>query len=156
MLESKHLARAAALAIGLTGAHAAGAEPVTYTGSGNYRSDQDLMPLASGDAVVLGTAQGIAAISTTPPSIVELRCSGMGIAKAQGEVGSVFYCTFADPSNSMDAFDVKGIERGDSSSLEVVGGSGRWAGASGTGSLIRVQEWSDGGSFEIELTIDTP
>ncbi len=156
MLDTKHLARAAALAIGLAGAQAAVAASVTYSGSGNYRGDQDLMPLASGDAVVLGTAQGVAAISTTPPSILELRCSGMGIATAQGEVGSVFYCTFVDPASTMDAFDVKGIERGDASTLEVVGGSGRWAGASGTGTLTRVQEWSDGGSFEITLTIDTP
>ena len=114
------------------------------------------MPLASGDAVVLGTAQGVAAISTSPPSILELRCSGMGIAKMQGEVGSVFYCTFSDPTNTANGFDVKGIERGNSSSLEVVGGSGRWAGASGTGTLNRISEWSDGGSFELELTIDTP
>ena len=156
MFDHKPLVRAAALAVGLAGAQAAVAEAVTYTGSGNVQGEQDLMPLASGDAVVLGTVVGVVAISTEPPSILDVRCSGMGIAKREGEFGSVLYCAFTDPLDQIHGFDVKGIERGKQVSLEVVGGSGRWAGASGKGMLDKVRDWADGGSFTFELTIDTP
>ena len=156
MLDIKLVCRAAALAVTLGAAAGAGAETATYTGSGNYVADQDLMPLASGDAVVLGTAQGTVAMSTEPPSLMEVRCSGMGIAKHGGDYGSVLYCAFIDAVDKQHGLDIKGIEREGSTALEVVGGSGRWAGASGTGTLERIREWSNGGAIRFELSVTTP
>jgi hypothetical protein len=153
---NKHRLAAGALALTVVVANAWAAEPVTYTGSGNYVAKQDLMPLQNGDAVILGTAQGAVAISTAPPMVLDVRCSGMGLSRAGGDYGSVIYCAFADPVNRDDGFDVKGVERGDQTSLEVVGGSGKWVGASGSGSLHKTTNWTNGGAFRFEITIAVP
>ena len=147
---------AGALVWALAGGTAWAGETVVYTGSGNVRADDSLMPLASGDAVTTAAAMGVAALSTTPPMVMDVRCSGMGIIKAGGDKGMVFYCTFTDSLMTDDAFDIKGVEGPDGTRVEVVGGSGRWQGATGTGSIVDTGTVEPVSTFEFEFEIVTP
>ena len=145
---------AAALALVAGAVH--GGEAVVYKGSGNYVADDRLMPLTSGDAVMLGTTQGAIAISTSPPSIMDVKCSGMGIVKSAGGFGSVFYCALTDSLNAADGFDLKGIETEEGTRVEIVGGAGKWAGATGTGTVQSTMSHENGGSIEFEFENTLP
>lgn len=65
------------------------------------------------------------------------------------------YCTFS--ANDTDRLDVKGSERpGRPGALEVIGGSGKWAGARGTGVFTRVGSEGEHNFFNFEIELTTP
>ncbi len=64
------------------------------------------------------------------------------------------YCTFT--ASGDDGFDIKAAVRDDSGSVEIIGGSGKWANATGKGSVKRKYSAGNRGSYEYEFSITTP
>jgi len=143
-----------AMALSIAGAQAAS---MTFTGSAKTSSSQVQMPLANGATVVTANATGFAAMtgdSAKAPLLLTLRCSGLGYAM-NDEAGSIeLYCTFME--NDVDQFDVKGTEQSGETVITVIGGSGRWANAKGTGSLKRTATSVNSSTSTFNLTIETP
>ncbi len=137
-------------------ASTAAAETVTYTGSGSIRSNDSVMPLNNGDSVITSTGSGVAAISTIPPSVMQVRCTGMGVMKSDSDFGMVSYCAMVDVTDSSHGVDLKGIESPDGLAVEIVGGSGKWKGATGTGSVQSVSMGQDSSTFTFEIEVNTP
>ncbi len=129
----------------------------TFTGSASTSSTQVQMPLANGATVVTAIATGVAAMtsnSTPNPILMELRCGGLGYAKNETEGSIELYCTFME--NEADQFDVKGSENAGKTVITVIGGSGRWANATGSGTLTRTSTGTNSSKSTFNLTIVTP
>jgi hypothetical protein len=131
-------------------------ETTKYTGTVYATPVKHLMPLGNGDAVLVIELAGIVALSDKPPTLGTLVCTGMGLQKADNTTSTNFYCNIKQ--NDADSFDFKGnaaeVDGKSKGSFDVVGGSGKWAGATGKGKFKRVAE-SDVGTktvIEIEIT----
>ena len=151
------LLRAAAVALCLVFPAMGNAESMTFTGSASTSSTQVQMPLANGATVVTANATGIAAMtgeSAPIPILLELRCSGLGYAMDDSDGSTELYCTFME--NDVDQFDIKGSEKSGETTITVIGGSGRWAKATGSGTLKRVSTSENSSRSTFELTINTP
>jgi hypothetical protein len=114
------------------------------------------MPLGNGDAVLVIELAGIVALSDKPPTLGALVCTGMGLQKVDNTTATDFYCNIKQ--NNADSFDFKGnaaeADGKSKGTFNIVGGSGKWAGATGKGKFKRVSE-SDVGTktvIEIEIT----
>jgi hypothetical protein len=115
------------------------------------------MPLANGATVVTANATGVAAMmgeSTRNPILLKLRCSGLGYAMDESDGSIELYCTFME--NDVDQFDIKGSEKSGETVITVIGGSGRWANATGSGTLKRVSTGENSSRSTFNLTINTP
>ncbi len=66
----------------------------------------------------------------------------------------VLFCMFIETGD--DSFDLKAITRDDSDSVEIIGGIGKWADATGKGSVKRKYSAGNRGSYEYEFSISTP
>ena len=133
------------------------AETTSYTGTGTYDGTVLQMTLANEQTVTGIRADVIATISTNPPALLFGQCMGMGLIPAEGEeagYGADFYCTFRQSEE--DAFDFKGVDQLGGITIEVIGGSGKWAGASGSGTIDRTRHRIGSGDFAYEVTITTP
>jgi len=130
------------------------AETMKYTGTIHVSSNKSLMPLANGDGVLQVEAAGIAALSGNPPSILAIKCSGMGIVDSESKAKTDFYCSFQESYE--DGFDVKGKIDGDSGNFSVIGGSGEWAKAKGKGKFLQIIQTPDGSKNVFEMEITTP
>jgi hypothetical protein len=129
---------------------------VVYKGSTRTSSTQIRMPLASGATVATAAAVGSAAMTSTEaenPLLLDMKCSGMGLLADSG-ASITYYCTFSE--NDVDQFDVKGVEKPEGSTAEVIGGSGKWAGATGSGTFKRKATSETSSTSTFELTIETP
>ena len=73
----------------------------------------------NGEGVLLVKASGIAALSGSPPSVLAVKCSGMGIVDSESKAKTDFYCSFIE--SEKDGFDVKGIVEEDTGAFDVVG-----------------------------------
>ncbi len=64
------------------------------------------------------------------------------------------YCTFAETGE--DALNIRAKVDENGGSVEVIGGSGKWPGATGSGKVK--SKWHEGtrGSYTYEFTITTP
>ncbi len=111
------------------------AENIKYTGTVYAISVQSLMPLGNGDGVVISEVIGVSAMSGNPPSLFGFNCAGMGLADAEGKANIDIYCTFKENEN--DSFDIKGKVKQGTAKLKVIGGSGKFAGATGKGTYKR-------------------
>ena len=110
------------------------AETTKYTGTVYARPVKHLMPLGNGDAVLAIELAGIVALSDNPPTLGALVCTGMGLQKADNSTSTDFYCNLKQ--NDEDSFDFKGnaaetTDGKSKGSFDVVGGSGKWANATG-------------------------
>jgi hypothetical protein len=129
---------------------------LAFNVSAKTQSTQIRMPLANGNTVATAAALGSAAMSskeTENPVLLDMKCSGMGLLD-DTSTSLVYYCTFVE--NDVDQFDVKGIETPEGSSAEVIGGSGKWAGATGSGKFDRTATSETSSTSTFELTIETP
>ena len=131
-------------------------ETTKYTGTVYASPVKHLMPLGNGDAVLVIELAGIVALSDNPPTLGTLVCTGMGLQKVDNTTSTDFYCNIKQ--NDADSFDFKGIsaeaDGKSKGSFKIVGGSGKWAGATGKGKFKRVSK-SDVGTktvLEIEIT----
>ena len=125
-----------------------------YTGTVYATPVKNLMPLGNGDAVVISQSAGIVAMSGDPPSILALSCSGMGLQKIDDSISTDFYCNLKESAE--DSFDIKGTAGDETGGeFDVIGGSGKWAGASGKGKFIRVIQSEEGNKnvFEVEISV---
>jgi hypothetical protein len=132
----------------------ASAETMKYTGTIHATTVKSLMPLANGDGVLITEASGIAALSGNPPSVLAVKCSGMGIVDAESKATTDFYCSFIE--SEQDAFDIKGAVKGEAGDFKVIGGSGKWADAKGKGKFVQVLKNAKGSKNVFELEITTP
>lgn len=147
----------ASLVSSLVWGHTAIGGTMSYTGSGTYAGVVAQVTLGNGDTVTGVRADTVATLSTDPPVLLYGRCIGMGLIPVEGnEAGyhTDFYCTFRQ--NDEDAFDMKGSDAIDRINLEVIGGSGKWAGATGSGSMKREIEQTGQGTFTYQVKITTP
>jgi hypothetical protein len=114
------------------------------------------MPMANGGTVVTANVTGVGAMitaSVSNPILLKLRCSGLGYTV--NNTGNIeFYCTFME--NEVDQFDVKGTETSGETAITVIGGSGRWVNATGSGTLKRASTGTNSSNTTFELTIETP
>lgn len=130
------------------------AETATYTGSTSTTVSRTVLPLGNGASVIMAASRGVAAISTSPPTLLEMNCAGLGLLTAEDSHRTDFYCTFKENEN--DSLDVKGIDGPDGGTATVIGGSGKWQGATGEGTFRRVSSTESSSSSTFELKITTP
>lgn len=145
---------AAALSVLAVGSALAG-ETITYRGTGTYRATHSLLPLAHGGAVVHLANETVATIEPSEPGFIFGDCAGLGYMTVDGTMTAVeSYCTFRE--SEQDAFDIHNKVTGDEGMIEIIGGSGKWKGATGTGTVRR--KFLDGkrGSYEYELKMTMP
>ncbi len=133
---------------------ASAGETVSYNGSGNYTAQKLTMTLGNGDMVFTAWNEGMATISTDPPILLFGRCMGLGLIDISDAYSADVYCTFR--ANDEDSFDVKVRSGADGCKAEVIGGSGRWAGATGTASMTRTSEQENSGTYTFEIEMTTP
>ena len=129
-----------------------------YTGTVYASPVKHLMPLGNGDAVLIIEVAGIVALSDNPPTMGTLACTGMGLQKADNTTSTDFYCNLKQ--NDEDSFDFKGnaTETDDKSkgSFDVIGGSGKWANATGKGKFKRTLKTEGGSKSVLEVEISVP
>ncbi len=154
MTTTNKVAMLAAATLALACGTAWAGETVTYTGSGTYVSSQLTMTLGNGGTVFGARNQGVATISTSPPTLLFGKCMGLGLITGDNDYSADVYCTFR--ANDQDSFDIKGKTGSKGGTAEVIGGSGKWAGASGSAKMKRTSQEADGGTYTFELEITTP
>ena len=147
-------AAAAVLGLALSCGSVAAGETVVYKGSGTYTAQKLTMTLGNGDIVFTGWNEGVATISTDPPMLLFGKCMALGIVNAEDHVSKDLYCTFR--ANDEDSFDINGRSGDEGGTADVIGGSGRWAGASGKVKMTRTSQNEDSGTYQFELEITTP
>ena len=148
------LAFVAAAVLGVGTVAALAGETVTYHGTGTFVATRALMPLANGGAAVHLSNETVATISPSEPGFIFGDCVGLGYLSPEAEYEVNVFCTFTETGD--DSFDVKGEGGVKGGSVEIIGGSGKWSGATGTGTFTR--KWADGprGSYDYEFRITTP
>ncbi len=149
--------RASVITLCLAFSSIASAGSMTYTGSASTTSTQVEMPLANGGTVITANATGVAAMnskSVPNPILFGLRCSGLGMVEGESGGAIEFYCTFME--NDVDQFDIKGTEHAGETKITVIGGSGRWEKATGSGTLKRTATSVNSSRSTFDLTIITP
>ncbi len=139
-------------ALAMAGTATAGTK--TYNGTGNYASQNLTMNLGNGKTVFGGHTLGLATISTDPPTLLVAKCMGLGLITVENKYGAEVYCTFRHNDN--DSFDLLLDTNEKGGIAKVIGGSGKWNGATGTAKFTRTSTQEDGGSFSYQLTITTP
>lgn len=143
-----------ALTFGIFLVQPAQAETKTYTGMGTVSRDELTMNLGNGQMVFGVRSEGMATISTEPPALLEVKCMGLGLIADQGDIGTDIYCTFR--RGTSDAFDVKAKSKAGGGDAKIIGGSGMWAGATGSATFEQLPTTDDSGSFSYKITISTP
>ena len=133
-------------------------ETIKYTGTVYASPVKHLMPLGNGDAVLVIELAGIVALSDNPPTLGTLVCTGMGLQKVDNTVSTDFYCNIKQ--NDEDSFDFKGnateSDGKSKGSFDVIGGSGKWANATGKGKFKRTLKTEGGSKSVLEVEITTP
>ncbi len=138
----------------LTSPAVSAGETVTYKGLGSYEVMRALLPLANGGAAVHLSHNIVATIDPSESGFIFGDCAGLAYLTVEGSYSGALYCTFTETGD--DSFDVKAVTRDDSGSVEIIGGSGKWANATGKGSIKRKYAAENGGSYVYEFNITTP
>jgi hypothetical protein len=113
-----------------------------------------LLPLANGGAAIHLSHNIVATIDPSESGFIFGDCAGLGYLTVEGSYSGTLYCTFTETGD--DSFDLKVVSRDDSGSVEIIGGSGKWADATGKGSVKRKYSAGNRGSYEYEFNITTP
>ncbi len=129
-------------------------ETVTYKGLGTYEVMRALLPLANGGAAIHLSHNIVATIDPSESGFIFGDCAGLGYLTVEGSYSGALYCTFTETGD--DSFDLKAVTGDDSGSDEIIGGSGKWADATGKGSIKRKYAAENGGSYVYEFNITTP
>ena len=130
------------------------AETVKYTGTGRSEGSEQTLTLGNGDTVVFGRSDGVATLSTKPPSLLDTRCVSLGVLVTENQYTGDFYCTLRN--NDGDTVDLKGREESGKGTLTVIGGSGTWQDATGSGQYKITNFDKHVSTYTYELTITTP
>ncbi len=151
MTKGAVLASAAVMFASLT---VSAGETVTYEGMGTYDVMRAVLPMANGGAAIHLSHNIVATITPSETGFIFGDCAGLGYLTVEGRYSGALYCTFTETGD--DSFDLKAVTRDDSGSVEIIGGSGKWADATGTGSVKRKYSAGNRGSYEYEFNISTP
>ncbi len=134
------------------------ADTTKYNGTIIGTPIKALMPLGNGDGVVLTQFAGIVSLSENPPSLGSINCVGMGLQNVENKTNADFYCNIKQ--SDADSIDIKGTVKdtgADSGGkFKVIGGSGKWASASGKGEFVRVEKGETANKTHIKMEIKTP
>ncbi len=145
------LAAAAAL---LASSGVALAETVTYKGTGTYSVVRALMPLSNGGAVLHLSHDTIATVEPSESGFMSGDCAGLGYISPEGEVSIDSICNFS--LSSKDGLVLRNESGIEGAKVKVIGGSGKFEGATGSGTMKR--KWVEGnrGSYDYEVKVTTP
>lgn len=146
------VAMALAAALGTTPTLAA--ETITYSGTGTYDAVRILMPLASGGATIIITARTTATVAPSEPGFLFGQCTGLAYVSDKNVTSTNVYCTFTETGD--DSFDIHAKLTDGKGGVDIVGGSGKWKGSTGTGKIKRKFESGSRGSYSYEFKISTP
>jgi len=130
-------------------------ETVTYRGVGTFVAIRSTLPLANGGAAFQLANDVVATIEPSESGVLYGDCAVLGYAEAGGEYSARAFCTFAETEADGFVIDAS-IEPGVGGTVKIIGGSGKWAGASGDGTLEAKSADSYGGSYSYEFRITTP
>lgn len=134
----------------LVAAQGAAAETIELTGRVYADRAANLLPLGNGDGAMTVQASGVVAMSGNPPSLFALGCAGLGLVDKEGEATMDVYCSLTEDGEN--AFDLKGRVHKGEGTFDVIGGSGRFAGATGKATYKRLGDASSGtGVLEVKL-----
>ena len=128
-------------------------ETTKYTGTLYANPTKSLLPLGNGNGVMLVEASGIAALSGNPPAIFAVICAGMGVVDAESNATTDFYCNMKESEE--DSFDIRGSIKEKKGVFDVIGGSGKWSGATGKGKFDQAMVSDEGSKNILELEITT-
>ena len=144
----------AAMAVG--GIGTAAAETVTLTGKGTYFVKRELMPLGNGGAALHTTNTTVVSVEPSESGVMFGECAGLAYLSPDAKMSSRVYCNFAD--NAKDTFVIQGdlAAAGEGGKISVLGGSGKWANATGTGKITPLGEDDNQGRYSYEFKITTP
>ena len=113
------------------------------------------LPLANGGAAVHLTNDIVAIMEPSPTGYVTGDCAGLGYLSPEGEYSVDAYCSFAE--TTADAFDIRTtLTPGEGGTVEIIGGRGKWQGATGSGTITPKFSEGNRGSYLYEFTITTP
>jgi len=129
-------------------------ETVIYKGTGTYQVMRAVLPLANGGAAIQHSNNIVASIEPSESGFIFGDCAGLGYLTVEGSYSGDIYCTFTETGD--DSFDIKGTGEGGSGTVVVIGGSGKWMGATGTGRIERKYAAENRGTYEYEFSITTP
>ena len=150
----KNLAKTILCAISLFLCVPAAAETLEYSGRVYAERVAQLLPLGSGTGILTMHAVGLVAMSGDPPSIFSLICSGLGIQNPEDVTTTEVYCNLAE--DAANSFDLHGNFKDGAGEVKVIGGNGRFAGATGSGKFKRNEPGSDQeGTGVLQVTIKT-
>lgn len=144
----------AALLFGLGIGVASAGEEMTYKGTGIYSATRTLLPLANGGAALSLANTNVATIEPSLTGFMYGECTGLGYLSPKNEMSVEIICTFRE--NEEDSFDLRGKGTADGIEMTVIGGSGKWADATGSGTFKRRWEKESRGTYDYELKISTP
>lgn len=134
------------------------AETTKYSGTVIGTPIKALMPLGSGDGVILTQFAGVVSLSDNPPSLNSINCVAMGVQDVENRASADFYCNIKQ--SDTDSFDLKGTAKeaggNNTGKFKVIGGSGKWASATGKGEFVRVEKGAVANKTHIKLEIKTP
>ena len=151
---SGKLAASAFLAAVILMPGSAAAGTVTLTGKGTYFVSRDLMPLGNGGAAVHITNTTVVSVQPSETGVMFGECAGLAYLAPDASYTSHIYCNFTE--NGKDVFVIEGEMSPDGGAIKVVGGSGKWASATGTGTVTPNGEQDDQGLYSYEFQITTP
>ena len=129
-------------------------EPISYRGTGTYVVTRTVLPMANGGAAVQLINDTVATISPSESGFIFGDCAGLAYMSPTGDSSTNMYCTFRELGE--DSFDLHARGNGTSGSVEIIGGSGKWAGATGTGTIKKKWAQDERGTYEYEFMIATP
>ena len=130
-------------------------ETVTYSGVGTFVANRSTLPLANGAAAFQLANDVVATIAPSESGVLYGDCAGLGYADAKGEYSARAFCTFAETETDGFVIDAT-FEPGVGGTVKVLGGSGKWTGATGDGILEAKADDGYGGSYSYEFRITTP
>ena len=133
---------------------ASAGETVTYRGTGTYAVARTVLPMANGGAAIHLVNDTVATIAPSDIGFMFGDCAGLAYLSPTGKVTNSTYCTFSETAE--DSFDVHGQGDGTEGAIKIIGGSGKWAGAAGTGIIKKKWAQDNRGTYVYEFTISTP
>ena len=127
---------------------------MTYKGTGTYQVHRSLLPLVNGGAALHLINEVVATIEPSETGFVYGDCASVGYLSPEGEPEINGYCSFRETGE--DGFVLKTQSDLEGGKAKVIGGSGKWAGATGDLVMKRKHIGKDGGTYEYTMTITTP
>ena len=127
---------------------------MVYRGTGTYVVAQTLMPLGNGGATVQTNSEVILNVGPSESAFLFGNCAGLAYISPAGHLSSTAYCNLME--DLANGLDVKVLRAGTSMSGEVIGGWGKWTGATGSVTYRPKADAERGGSFAFAMRVVTP